>query len=195
MKTLFLDYDGVLHPGEVYLVRGKGVVLRNEGHTLFEYADALADALEAHKDVQIVLSTSWVAMLDFKRAKKRLPTRLQDRIKGATWHSSFDRGYWQQLTRFQQIYQYANRHNLSDWLALDDDDEGWPDVCFECGRCGQLFLRRQSGDCCRDLRQQYPHSFILVAGDLDSHGKGGLICPRCCSCCDAEQWNGAACIQ
>lgn len=127
MKTLFLDYDGVLHPGEVYLVRGKGVVLRNEGHTLFEYADALADALEAHKDVQIVLSTSWVAMLDFKRAKKRLPTRLQDRIKGATWHSSFDRGYWQQLTRFQQIYQYANRHNLSDWLALDDDDEGWPE--------------------------------------------------------------------
>lgn len=45
---LFLDYDDVLHPNEAYQIPGKGIVLNVDGHNLFEHADTLAYALEAH---------------------------------------------------------------------------------------------------------------------------------------------------
>lgn len=124
---LFLDYDGVLHPDEVYMVRGKGVVLRCDGHNLFEYADLLTDALTPHADVRIVLSTSWVHALSFNEAKKRLPENLQVRIEGATYHSAGNKYEWNALTRYQQIMRYVLRHNVQNWLALDNDAEGWPD--------------------------------------------------------------------
>jgi len=63
---LFLDFDGVLHPDEVYLVHGRPV-LRDDG-SLFMWAPLLAEALTPFPDVQIVLSTSWVRELSFKRA-------------------------------------------------------------------------------------------------------------------------------
>jgi hypothetical protein len=127
VTILFLDYDGVLHPDEVYLTRAKGIVLRADGHNLFEHAELLADTLESHQDVRIVLSTSWVHALDFNKAKARLPERLQSRVKGSTWHSSGNKYEWNALTRYQQIMRYVLRHNLQDWLALDNDDVGWPD--------------------------------------------------------------------
>jgi hypothetical protein len=127
MTTLFLDYDGALHPNEVYQRPGRGIVLEMEGHTLFEHAEALAELLEPHPGVRIVLSTSWVWTLDFKRAKARLPDALQARVKGATWHSSMDREWWNALTRFEQIDTYVRRHGLTDWIAIDDNDIGWPD--------------------------------------------------------------------
>lgn len=126
MTILFLDFDGVLHPDEAYFYRGKGVVLRADGHNLFEYSELLADALKGHQDVRIVLSTSWVWALSFNEAKARLPEELQCRVKGSTWHSSQNRYEWQTLTRYQQILQYVNRHKLTDWLAIDNDAEGWP---------------------------------------------------------------------
>ncbi len=124
---VFLDFDGVLHPDEVYFIKGKGVKLIAEGHKLFEHADLLAAELDNFPDVRIVLSTSWVSVLDFKRAKSYLPERMQERVMGSTWHSKFDRYEWQNLTRFQQIYQYVNRHNITNWIAIDNDDEDWPD--------------------------------------------------------------------
>ena len=55
---LYLDFDGVLHPDEVYIVKDK-VVLRAEGR-LFMWADRLAEALADRPAVRVVLSTSWV---------------------------------------------------------------------------------------------------------------------------------------
>ena len=127
MTILFLDYDGVLHPDEVYMVRGKGVVLKCDGRSLFEWAELLADILEPHKDVRIVLSTSWVHALSYKEAVARLPARLHAQTRGATWHSAGDKHEWHALTRFQQIIGYVNRHNVQSWIALDNDDHGWPE--------------------------------------------------------------------
>ena len=127
MSILFLDYDGVLHPDEVYMSKRNGIVLRADGHNLFEYAELLADALEQHQDVRIVLSTSWVSVLDFDIAKARLPERLQLRVIGSTCHSTYNKYEWNTLTRYRQIMRYVLRHNLKSWLALDNDDKGWPD--------------------------------------------------------------------
>ncbi len=74
---LFLDYDGVLHPNEVYLERGRPV-LRGEGE-LFMWLPPLIDLLRSYPYVQIVLSTSWSRVFGFERAKRALPVPLIDR--------------------------------------------------------------------------------------------------------------------
>ncbi|MGB7389415.1 MAG: HAD domain-containing protein, partial [Pseudomonas neustonica] len=68
---LFLDYDGVLHPDEVFLLSNGRVELRADG-SLFMWAPTLMELI-SDLDVQVVLSTSWVRYLGFKRARKALP--------------------------------------------------------------------------------------------------------------------------
>ena len=65
--TLFLDFDGVLHPDEVYRVGGR-IVLRVDGFSLFEWSSILDELLAPYPGTQIVLSTSWVRILGFDEA-------------------------------------------------------------------------------------------------------------------------------
>ncbi|WP_439668985.1 HAD domain-containing protein [Cupriavidus necator] len=134
---LFLDYDGVLHPDAAYLVGGKPV-LRAKGE-LFMWAPILEEALVPHPGVQIVLSTSWVRVLkSFTRTRAYLPPLLQDRVIGATWHSAMarhhegvhrvDASWFSEMSRYAQIARYVSRAGprAANWLAIDDDCEGWP---------------------------------------------------------------------
>lgn len=125
---IFLDFDGVLHPDSVFMTPS-GPSLRGEG-TLFMWTPILESVLAQHADVRIVLSTSWVRNLGFSRAKNRLSKNLQDRVVGSTWHSSMakewtDQILWDQSTRYHQIIRYVVRANISRWVAIDDDAEGW----------------------------------------------------------------------
>lgn len=125
---LFLDFDGVLHPDQVFITP-KGPQLQGPGE-LFMWAPALEEALNAHPDVKIVLSTSWVRQIGFSKAKKRLPPSLRARVVGSTWHSSMskvwaDEIWWDHTSRYGQILQYVVRARLTDWVALDDDAENW----------------------------------------------------------------------
>lgn len=127
---LFLDYDGVLHPDAVYLTR-HGIELRGEGE-LFMWVPILEKLLAECPQIQIVLSTSWARNLGFHEAKKRLPESVKARVIGAAWHSSEAKGWpdqihWDVLSRYGQIVRYCARAGLKDWIALDDDDLGWPD--------------------------------------------------------------------
>lgn len=123
---LFLDFDGVLHPDAAYL-HGKKPVLQAEGE-FFMWAGPLIGVLACQPAVRIVLSTSWVRLLGFNRARSLLPAELRKRVIGATWHSQADRWEWEQMTRYQQIRRYVNRNSVPNWFALDDDAENWGDV-------------------------------------------------------------------
>ena len=129
MTILFLDFDGVLHPHEVYMYQGQGIVLKaGPEHRLFEHAELLASLLEPFPEVHLVLSTSWCSTLRrFDAVKSYLPEALQRRVMGATWHSAKARYYWGSLTRYEQINEYVNRHQVGNWLAIDDDDDSWPE--------------------------------------------------------------------
>lgn len=126
---LFLDYDGVLHPDAVFLSK-KGPQLRSEGE-LFMWVDILERELSTLPNVRIVLSTSWVFHLGYSRALKRLPQSVQHRVIGSTWHSSMqkdlsDEVVWGELSRYSQIMKYVSRSRVTNWVAIDDDSEGWP---------------------------------------------------------------------
>lgn len=136
---LFLDYDGVLHPDAVYLVRGRPV-LQADGE-LFMWASTLSAALERHPDLQIVLSTSWVRVLGFSRARDFLPDSLRRHVIGATWHSAMGRhheglhrlddNWFVRASRYEQIKRYLSRTTsdaANKWIAIDDDDEGWDEA-------------------------------------------------------------------
>jgi len=128
--VLFLDFDGVLHPDEVYRVRGQ-IVLRRDGISLFEWAPLLAEALAPHPSVRIVLSTSWVRVVGFDEARKRLLPPLRERVVGATWHSQLNQDWWFSISRYEQIAGYTKRHSVTRWLALDDDVTIWGEEHLE----------------------------------------------------------------
>jgi len=129
---LFLDFDGVLHPDAAFLVKGRPT-LKAEGQ-LFMWAPLLVNVLADFPVVQIVLSTSWARELSFSRACRWLPNELRTRVIGSTWHSSMKfqadgfrltQTWWDTATRYQQIKRYADRAGLADWVAVDDQPEGW----------------------------------------------------------------------
>lgn len=125
-NLLFLDFDGVLHPDSVYLAQGRPT-LRADGH-LFMWVGILEKLLAPYPDIEIVLSTSWVRWRSYSRTRMVLPDGLRRRIVGATWHSRMDLQEWTEFTRYQQIRRYLRHRHNTPWLALDDDDEGWPDA-------------------------------------------------------------------
>jgi hypothetical protein len=85
--------------------------------------------------VKIVLSTSWVRVRGFSRARDELSDGIKWRVIGATWHSSIGRSeyggarlartWWDEATRYEQITQYVHRAGLVEWAAIDDHGEAW----------------------------------------------------------------------
>lgn len=121
--TLFLDYDGVLHPDAVYREGGR-IVLRADGFRLFEWVGVLEDLIAPYPALQVVLSTSWVQVLGFDVAYSHLSEGIQQRVVGATWYQTAPRR-WNRLSRYEQIRHTVERHHLCSWLAVDDDGAGW----------------------------------------------------------------------
>ncbi|MGV8865072.1 MAG: HAD domain-containing protein [Pseudomonas sp.] len=140
-RVLFLDYDGVLHPDAVFRMR-HGLELRAPGHLLM-HADLLAEILQDFPQIKIVLSTSWVRLLSFRRARGVLPASLQQRTVGATWHSRMPRAplYGYDLyTRYEQIRAAVTAAGLTRWIAIDDDpDYSWPANDSRLIRCDPDF--------------------------------------------------------
>ncbi|ANB77576.1 hypothetical protein AYM40_29270 [Paraburkholderia phytofirmans OLGA172] len=128
---LYLDFDGVLHPEGVYYWPGKGPYIANPpGHQLFEHADLLERVLLSYPDVRIVLSTSWVPFYrSVAKPARWLPHNLRSRIIGATFHSRMDKASFDGAPRGMQVWSDVLRRRPDKWVALDDDDSGWPPWC------------------------------------------------------------------
>ncbi|WP_218570416.1 HAD domain-containing protein [Pseudomonas sp. Kh13] len=125
---LFLDFDGVLHPDAAFRTK-LGIELRAPGK-LMMHAEVLQSILQDFPRVGISLSTSWVRMLGYQRARAALPAGLQERTVSATWHSRMrdtaHEGY-DMFTRYEQICGAVTRAGITRWIAIDDDpDFSWP---------------------------------------------------------------------
>jgi len=128
MDVIYLDFDGVGHPGEVWYERGmRQPSLRAPGHELFESMPVFEAAIAPYPRVKVVLSTSWVQALGFEQARGFLSESLRSRVIGATYDpESPDAWRFSRLRRYDVIEQDVRRRKPQRWLAVDDDAIGWP---------------------------------------------------------------------
>lgn len=129
LRILYLDFDGVLHPADVWFVPEQGFRLGagyDGRHALFEHANLLAALLRPYDDVRIVLSTSWVPAIGLAAATARLPKELASRVVGATFSPLLHGPQFGSMARGYQILDHTRRNGVPDWVALDDDARGWP---------------------------------------------------------------------
>lgn len=161
--VLYLDFDGPLHPNEVYQTKS-GIVLRAPGHKLFENVPILESILERYPTVRIVLSTSWVVAKGFEFARSQLSPMLQERVIGATFHRRYMRkGEFTNMSRGMQIYSDSTRRSTGGWVALDDDSFGWPRACLDRLVCCDETAGLASEQTQRELVNQLDALTQLVA--------------------------------
>ncbi|BFO54620.1 HAD domain-containing protein [Acidovorax sacchari] len=135
LRILYLDFDGVLHPADVWFSPEQGFRLGAgyaDRHALFEHANFLAALLGPYDDVRIVLSTSWVPVIGLAEAAARLPPELANRVVDATFDPNLHGPQFGSVARGHQILDHVRRNGVSDWVALDDDARGWPGRARAC---------------------------------------------------------------
>jgi HAD domain in Swiss Army Knife RNA repair proteins len=121
---LYLDFDGVLHPSEVWLIDDKPVLQwpDDPSLTLFCWAPILESILDDYDSagrISIIISSTWSQKFGVQIASEYLPSSLKNRVIGKTTHSDRPRGV--------QIAQHAKYHiNSQPWLAIDDVAHLWP---------------------------------------------------------------------
>jgi hypothetical protein len=144
---LYLDFDGVLHPSEVFWSPLRGVHLdsRMHGHALFENLPLLMEALANFPQVRVVLSTSWVPSRGLDGTLEQLPIELRQRIIGATFDAEqMIHERWASVARGYQVLDDVRRRRPARWVALDDDVADWPEEHVDklIATDGVLGLRR-----------------------------------------------------
>jgi hypothetical protein len=117
MKTLFLDFDGVLHPT---LATPK---------QLFGLSNLLISPVECWQP-NIVISSSWRFHFSREEILSRLPAVIAARVQGMTGEAHIGRH-----ARWHEIQAYCLRHRVADWRALDDSAHEFPPSCHELIRC------------------------------------------------------------
>lgn len=126
----FLDFDGVLHPLFTFSPDGRSFEIYAGPYLTL--APRLAEILAPYLDqLEIVISSSWGLSRSLNDLKGLLPAVLADRVTDTIWLPGFGSDYRSALaTRYGCILIWLQRKrpdHAGRWLALDDDDNGWPD--------------------------------------------------------------------
>ena len=117
IKTLFLDFDGVLHP--TFPVERNRLAL----------ASLLVPPVERWQP-RIVISSSWRFHFTQAEILARLPPQIARQVQGMTGDAHVGR-----YARWHEINNYCLRHRIHDWRALDDSAFEFPPGCEELIRC------------------------------------------------------------
>lgn len=117
VKTLLLDFDGVLHPTSATQVQ------------LLCRLPLLEQALHGHT-CEIVISSSWRHHHSFEELLQMFPAPLRGRVVAATGEPHI--GKW---PRYQEILNYCRLNGVRDWVALDDSFLEFPKPCKELILC------------------------------------------------------------
>ena len=115
--TLFLDFDGVLHPNGAQV------------EDYFCRVDFLALTI-AEFDLDVVISSSWRFHLSFKRLLEYFPEPFRGKISGVTGEACIGRN-----SRWKELQEYIRVHGNNNWRALDDSGFEFPPECPELILC------------------------------------------------------------
>lgn len=112
-RILFLDFDGVLHPG----LAGT-----------FIYLPELEEFLRAHPDLGVVISSTWREQHSLDELRRFFSLEVRDRLVGATPQTSY--------SRLVECRLWLRQAGFSGpWVALDDDETLFPGFCEELVLC------------------------------------------------------------
>ena len=108
--TLFVDFDGVLHPYGITALDENFKLIANP--TLFCWRPILENVLAPHPNVQIIVSSDWRRLFPDEVLVALLGPKLEQHFSGAVdcYNAS----------RVEEILDEASRRRLSRWLAIDD---------------------------------------------------------------------------
>ena len=134
---LFLDFDGTLHKTWEFFQddRGRTQARRYEG-PWFTEAPTLAALLAPYGNrVEVVISSWWAYTRSLDDVRALLPAELAARVVDSIWLRELNTSVWseyrsKQATRHACIRLWLDRRRpgySGPWLALDDDDQSWPD--------------------------------------------------------------------
>ena len=133
--VVFVDYDNTLHRGDAY-ISAQGIMSSVPGVQLFEFAEILEHALQPYPHVKLVISSDWVRVLGFEKARNALPLpSLRERVIGSTHSEDINRPAFSTLSRGEQIRRYVVGHKLKSWLAIDDRMDGFDPYPEQLVRC------------------------------------------------------------
>ena len=136
--VLYLDLDGVVHHEQVLWHPRKGIYMSPHeaaGNSLFEWIPILESVLQPYPAVALVLSSIWCIRPGYSATLRRLPASLRARFIGGTYHRRMHGVDPWNLSMFRttpqgvQVQEDTQRRKPRQWIALDDDLEGWPDSC------------------------------------------------------------------
>lgn len=138
--VVYTDLDGVVHPDAAMYHARRGIYMcpmEAPGHALFEWLHVLEEALQPYPQARLVLSSSWCIRPGYGATLKRLPQSLRERYIGGTFHwryhgaDSYALSKFQEMPRGMQIWQDVERRQPLQWLAIDDNAEGWPEWALD----------------------------------------------------------------
>lgn len=114
--TLYLDFDGVLHPGHF-----------REAERFCQQG-LLAEAITGH-ELDIVISSSWRFQFTLAKLKSLLHPEIGSRVVGITGEALFG-----SHSRWREIERHAMFNRIHNFRALDDSGFQFP------ADCGALIL-------------------------------------------------------
>jgi len=116
-KTIFLDFDGVVHPVGCLSIEFLGEKLIVTGELLFCWAPILSQILERH-NCDVVVHSTWRHHFSLTELRQRFPMSMQHCIVGIT----------EGQKRHESILRYAEHHRIDDFIVLDDQPEEYPEL-------------------------------------------------------------------
>ena len=147
IKTIFLDFDGVLH--------GEGV--NSKG--FFEHVDIFCDSIRPYKEkIQLVISSSWREERTLEQLKEIFHEDLREIFVGVTPQISLEASY-AIGGREKEILWYCQKNNIVDWIALDDQERFFSPECKNL-----LLIDCETGLTQRNLKQI--EEFICLENSL-----------------------------
>ena len=126
---LFVDYDGTLHPSWTFHDGAPRVTAKPYTGPWLVEAPTLEGILRPYLPrLEIVISSLWARTKGLETARGMLPPTLADRVIGSIWSTAESGRELERRTRYDAIRAWLDqqRPKHMTWLALDDDDRGWP---------------------------------------------------------------------
>lgn len=129
---LFLDYDDTLHPSWTFQKGAARVTAKPYAGPWLVEAPTLERILQPYLPrMEIVISSMWAYTRGLQAARGMLPAALAARVTDSIWLPEMDGDYRSALcTRYGCIKAWLERRRPGydgPWLALDDDDDRWPE--------------------------------------------------------------------